>query len=145
SRPVAPGTAEIAWREGDPAATALADSATGEVLALARRYGATSAISEAAAWRRRCGLPTPTVAGAVGPYELELAGDPAAAAAAWLDLECEYEAAIALCAGDSEQHRQALAIFQRLEARPAAAIAARLLRERGVRGVPRGPRPSTKR
>ena len=143
--PVATATAEIAWLEGDPAAFASVDSGTGEVLHVAGRHGATSAISEVAAWRRRCGLATPTVAGAVRPYELELAGDPAAAAAAWLGLDCEYEAAIALCAGDSEQHRQALAIFQRLEARPAAAIAARLLRERGVRGVPRGPRPSTKR
>ena len=143
--PVATATAEIAWLEGDPAATALADSATGEVLALARRYGATSAISEAAAWRRRCGLPTPAIAVGVGPYALELAGNPAGAAAAWLDLNCEYEAAIALCAGDAEQHLQALGIFQRLEARPAAAIAARLLREGGVRGFPRGPRPSTKR
>jgi DNA-binding CsgD family transcriptional regulator len=143
--PVATAAAEIAWLEGDPAATALADSATDEVLALAGRYGAASAMSEAAAWRRRCGFPAPAIAVGVGPYALELAGDPAGAAAAWLDLNCEYEAAVALCAGYAEQQRQALAIFQRLEARPAAAIAARLLREGGVRGVPRGPRPSTQR
>jgi DNA-binding CsgD family transcriptional regulator len=143
--PVATATAEIAWLGGDLAAIAAADSATGEVLHMAERHGATSAISEVAAWRRRCGLQAPGPAGDLGPYERELAGDPAAAAAVWLDLDCEYDAAIALCAGDSEQHRQALEIFQRLEARPAAAIAARLLREEGVRGVPRGPRPSTKR
>jgi DNA-binding CsgD family transcriptional regulator len=112
---------------------------------MAERHGATSAISEVAAWRRRCGLQAPGVAGDLGPYACELVGDPAAAAAAWLDLDCEYDAAIALCAGDSEQRRQALAIFQGLEARPAAALAARLLREEGVRGVPRGPRPSTRR
>jgi DNA-binding NarL/FixJ family response regulator len=34
--------------------------------------------------------------------------------------------------------------LQRLGAVPAAAIAARRLRERGVRGVPRGPRPRTR-
>jgi len=143
--PVATAAAEIAWLGGDPAAIAVADSATGEVLEVAGRRSAISAISEVAAWRRRCGLATPEVAEAVGPYALELAGDPAAAAAAWLDLDCEYEAAIAFRAGDADQRRQALAIFQRLDARPAAAIAARLLREGGVRGVPRGPRPSTRR
>ena len=142
--PVATATAEIAWLKGEPEAMAAADSATGEVLDQATRYGASSAISELAAWRRRCGLPTPAIAVGVGPYALELAGDPGAAAAAWLDLNCEYEAAVALCAGDAEHHREALGIFQRLETRPAAAIAARLLREGGARGIPRGPRPSTK-
>jgi DNA-binding CsgD family transcriptional regulator len=143
--PVATATAEIAWLEGNPAAAAVADSATSEVLNLAKRYGANAAISELAAWRIRCGLPTPAIAVGVGPYAAELAGNPGAAAATWLDLNCEYEAAVALCAGDAEQHREALGIFQRLEAPPAAAIAARLLRAGGARGIPRGPRPSTKR
>ena len=40
--------------------------------------------------------------------------------------------------------RQALDELQALGARPAAAIVARRLRARGVRGVPRGPRPSTR-
>jgi DNA-binding NarL/FixJ family response regulator len=37
-----------------------------------------------------------------------------------------------------------LAELHRLGARPAAAIVARRLRERGVRGLPRGPRPATR-
>ena len=40
---------------------------------------------------------------------------------------------------------ESLAGLQRLGARPAAAIVARRLQERGVRNVPRGPRPSTRR
>ena len=58
----------------------------------------------------------------------------------------DYEAGVALCPGSTEaDRRRALTIFHALDARPAAALAARLLREAGVRGVPRGPRPSTKR
>ena len=80
------------------------------------------------------------------PYALELAGDHAAAAEAWMRLGCPYEAALALAEGDGEEPlRQALEELQQLEARPAAAIVARRLRERGARGLPRGPRPTTQR
>jgi DNA-binding NarL/FixJ family response regulator len=34
--------------------------------------------------------------------------------------------------------------LQRMNARPAAALVARRLRERGARGLPRGPRPATR-
>ena len=40
--------------------------------------------------------------------------------------------------------RQALTELNNLGARPAAAIVARRLRERGARGLPRGPRPATR-
>ena len=40
--------------------------------------------------------------------------------------------------------REALALFTRLGARPAEAIAAQRLRALGARGVPRGPRPATR-
>jgi DNA-binding CsgD family transcriptional regulator len=143
--PVATATAEIAWLEGGEKAADVARAATDHAMGLAMRYGALSALSELAAWRRRCGVDELRPTDAVGPYALELAGDTAGAAAAWMALGCRYEAAITLCTGASvEDHRSALAIFQALDARPAAAIAARLLREGGARGVPRGPRPSTK-
>ncbi|HEY1333218.1 MAG TPA: helix-turn-helix transcriptional regulator, partial [Myxococcaceae bacterium] len=45
---------------------------------------------------------------------------------------------------DDESLRAALDILTRLGARPAAAIVARRLRERGARGVARGPRASTR-
>ena len=47
---------------------------------------------------------------------------------------------------ERDNHLAALAIdqLQQLSARPAAAIVARRLHERGVRGVPRGPRPATR-
>ena len=64
------------------------------------RYGAMPAVSELAAWRRRCGINEPNPAAAVGPYAMELTGDATGAAAAWTQLSCQYEAAIALCGED---------------------------------------------
>jgi DNA-binding CsgD family transcriptional regulator len=143
--PVATASAEIAWLEGGAEVADVARAATDHAMELAIRYDAIAAVSELAAWRRRCGIHDATPTGTVGPYVLELAGDTAAAAGAWMDLGCSYEAAITLCAGGSDEHyRRALTIFQALDAKPAAAIAARILREGGARSVPRGPRPSTK-
>jgi DNA-binding NarL/FixJ family response regulator len=83
--------------------------------------------------------------GTVEPYSLQLGGDAAAAGRAWTKLGCPYDAALALAASaDEDDLRQALAEFQRLGAAPAAAIAARRLRQHGARGVPRGPRRETR-
>jgi DNA-binding CsgD family transcriptional regulator/tetratricopeptide (TPR) repeat protein len=143
--PVATAAAEIAWLEGGAKAADVTRAATDHAMELATRYGAIPALSELAAWRRRCGIHDASPNDAVGPYVLELNGDTAGAAAAWTELGCQYEAAITLCTeGPDENRRRALTIFQALDARPVAAIAARLLREGGARGVPRGPRPSTK-
>ena len=46
-------------------------------------------------------------------------------------------------ADTEELLRRALAEFQRLGASAAAGVLARRLRERGARGLPRGPRPTT--
>jgi DNA-binding NarL/FixJ family response regulator len=76
---------------------------------------------------------------------LSLAGEAAQAAKAWRELGCPYDAALAQADGDAvEPLRRAHEELQALGARPAAAIVARKLRERGVRGVARGPRPSTR-
>jgi DNA-binding NarL/FixJ family response regulator len=47
-------------------------------------------------------------------------------------------------ADDEDSLRRALEELQELGARPAATIVSRRLRERGARGLPRGPRPSTR-
>jgi len=141
--PVAAAAAEIAWLTGAPSAAAA--EATEQALQIALRYNATWAIGELGAWRRRAGVIEPAPAGAAGPYALELAGDAAGAARAWLDMACGYEAAVALCCdGEADGLRRALAEFQRLGARSAAAIAARRLRDLGARDLPRGPRESTR-
>jgi DNA-binding CsgD family transcriptional regulator len=77
---------------------------------------------------------------------LQLTGEWARPAERWREIGCPYEAALALADADEEApQRRALEELQRLGARPAAAIVARRLRERGARGLPRGPRPATRR
>jgi DNA-binding CsgD family transcriptional regulator/tetratricopeptide (TPR) repeat protein len=143
--PAATASAEIAWLEGGGQVADVTRAATDAAVEVATRYQAMSALTELTAWRRRCGIHDVMPSNAMGPYVMELTGDAAGAAATWTELGCRYEAAIALCIGGSdENHRRALDIFQALDARPAAAITARLLREGGARGVPRGPRPSTR-
>ncbi len=142
--PVAAAKAEAAWLEGDPAAV---DKATRNPLELAVERKASWLMGELAVWRRRAGLDwtIPSTAEVAKPYALELAGDPRAAAELWRELGCPYEAAIAvLDVEDDDLQRSALEELQQMEARPAAAIVARRLRQRGVRSLPRGPRPSTR-
>ncbi|HSI96845.1 MAG TPA: LuxR C-terminal-related transcriptional regulator, partial [Gaiellaceae bacterium] len=57
-----------------------------------------------------------------------------------------YHAAVAMLdADDPDALLRALSELRGLEAGPAAALATQRLRERGVRGVARGPRPSTRK
>ncbi len=139
--PVAAARAEAAWLEGDRDAVA---AATESALPLAVDRASGRLIGELAGWRRRAGLDGGIPSGAAEPYALQLAGEWARAAELWAELGCPYEAALALADADEEAaQRSALEELQRLEARPAAAIVARRLRERGARGLPRGPRPAT--
>jgi DNA-binding CsgD family transcriptional regulator/tetratricopeptide (TPR) repeat protein len=79
------------------------------------------------------------------PFALQIAGNWVAAHAEWQRRGCVYEAAQALAeVGDAESLRSALAAFERLGAVPAAHRTLRRLRERGIRGIPRGPRPTTR-
>ena len=118
---------------------------TETALALAMRARASWPIGELAYWRRRAGIGE-EIAGAAEPYALQLSGDWSRAAERWREIGCPYEAALALSeADDDDALRRALAELQRLDARPAAAILARRLRGRGARGLPRGPRATTRR
>jgi DNA-binding CsgD family transcriptional regulator/tetratricopeptide (TPR) repeat protein len=132
--------AEAAYLAGDPA-RALEEMGSLPVSALVDRWIA----GKLAVWRRRAGAePEPT-----GPiaeaYELELTGDHVGAAVAWELLGCPYDSAMALAGSDAEEDlRTSHEAFVALGARPAAALAARRLRERGARGIPRGPRPATR-
>ena len=78
------------------------------------------------------------------PYELMIEGDWEGAAAAWQQLGAPYERALALAAGPEPALRESLLILERLGAGPLAAIVRQRLREKGVRGIPRGPRASTR-
>ena len=115
------------------------------MLPLALELKADRIVGELTDWRRRAGLDADASVVFAEPYALQLAGDWAGAAALWAELASPYEAALALAEADEEEPlRRALAELQALEARPAAAIVSRRLRERGVRELPRGPRPATR-
>jgi DNA-binding CsgD family transcriptional regulator len=141
--PIAAARAEAAWLDGDLERVRVE---TETAFDLARRWRSPWASGELASWRRRAGLLEEAPDHAAEPYALELAGEAAAAARLWSELGCPYEAALALADSDDEEAiRQGLEELQSLGARPAAAIVARRLRERGVRGLPRGPRASTEK
>ena len=109
-----------------------------------KQRGAGWLIGELAYWRWRAGVEEEIPPGAAEPYALQIAGEWRRAADLWAELGCPYEHALALAdADDDETLRRSLEELQRLGARPAAAIVARRLRERGAHGLPRGPRPGT--
>jgi ATP/maltotriose-dependent transcriptional regulator MalT len=133
--------AEIAWLAGEPEAV---PQATEEAFNLAVRADEGWAVGELAYWRWRAGIVEEVPACAAERYTLSIRGDWRGAAQCWADLGCPYEAALALADGDDiDLMRQALDALQQLGAGAAAAIVARRLRERGARGLPRGPRPTT--
>ncbi len=138
--PVALVRAEAAFLAGDPQ-RALEETGTIPVVAVVDRWVA----GKLALWRKRLGGRPENVGKVPEQFALELAGDFAGASAAWENLGCPYDAAMALAWSDDEAelrrgHERLLA----LGAQPAAAFVARRLRERGARGVARGPRAATR-
>src|SRR5262249_8779695 len=78
------------------------------------------------------------------PFLLQIKGDWRRAARIWERMGCPYEQARALADGDPPAQMAALEIFIRLGAAPAAAALRRRMRGEGVRGIPRGPRTTTR-
>ena len=140
--PAAAAQAEAAWLEGRAAAVL---EMTETALALAVRRRATWIVGELACWRRRAGAREDLPFAVPDPWAAELEGDVTRAAASWAELDSPYDAALALAGAASEEPlREALDELLKLDARPAAAIVEQRLRRLGVRGLPRGPRPSTR-
>ena len=140
---VAAARAEAAWLASDHATV---KQVTDEGLALALECQEPWSIAELAYWRWLSRVRDELPEGnAVTPYRHSIAGEWAQAAKRWWDIGCPYEAALALAAADDETAlRRAHDELQALGARPGIAIVARHLRERGARGVPRGPRRQTR-
>jgi DNA-binding CsgD family transcriptional regulator/tetratricopeptide (TPR) repeat protein len=140
----------------EPAAVARAEAAVlagtfdevaaeiGSTLRLAAARGQRWVVGELAYWKWRAGVPG-AASDVPEPFSLHLAGRWEQAAALWDRLDSPYEAALARADGDSEDAlRAAHAELERLGAKPMAAVVARRLRDRGARGVARGPRRSTR-
>ena len=140
---IAAARAEAAWLAGEHATV---KRETDVALSLALQRHMPWLAGELACWRWRAGVRDRFAPGAAAePYALSIAGEWARAAERWREIGCPFEAALALADADQEKPlRQAYDGLQALGARPAAAIVARKLRERGARGVPRGPRPRTR-
>jgi DNA-binding CsgD family transcriptional regulator len=141
--PLAAARAEIAWLNGD---TPLVGRVTDRAFALALERGAAWPAGELAWWRCRAGLhdelPRDSIA---EPYRLAIDGDWVSASQVWSQIGCPYEAALALVdSNDETDLRRAFDELRALGAHATAAVVARKLRARGVRGLPRGPRRSTR-
>ena len=133
--------AELAWLQGR---TGDARDATQHAYDTACARGAPYWAGKLAYWRWKNGVVEERPAACGAPYDLHLAGDWRAAAAAWASVGCPYEEALALGESDDEEALcRAHETFRRLGAVPPANMVARRLRELGVRGVSRGPRRST--
>ncbi len=140
---VAAALAEVVWLERRPEDVREATQAAFD-RSVARRSPWWT--GELAYWRSKHGIVDDLPTWIAEPWALQLAGDWRGAATAWTALGCPYEAALALSEADDDQALlRALDAFQRLGARPAATLVAQRLRERGVRGLPRGPRSDTRR
>lgn len=133
-------SAEAAFLAGDQARARL-EAAPLTVAELVDRTIA----GDLAVWRRRIGFPPEETGEVSQRFALELEGSHEAASAVWLELECPYDAALAL-AGSAEEEslRRAHELLVEIGTRPAAGIVARRLRERGATRVARGPRRATR-
>jgi len=140
--PVAAARAEVAWLRGRPETV---ERDTAESLELATHIGAGWDAGQLLVWRRRARLVDAVPDDLPEPFALELAGRPEEAAAAWTALGCPYDAALALAQSrDDDVLLRAHDALLDLEAPAAAAVVARTLRARGVRGLRRGPRDRTR-
>ncbi|MGZ8272851.1 MAG: ATP-binding protein [Burkholderiaceae bacterium] len=131
--------AEAAWLEGRDA-DAARDAATHLPQAVAKRQIALAA--QLSMWCSLGGGETTPIPDfcAQHPFALEAAGRWKDAADAWLALGCRFESARALSHGNEPAQRQALVMFQELGAQPMVERVRQRLRMAGVRGLPRGPR-----
>jgi DNA-binding CsgD family transcriptional regulator len=139
--PVAWARAEAAWLAGDAAQTRT-EAEAGFRLAQDYPHNIWS-LGELAFWLWRVDVLVEKPLPLAQPYALHMAGNWRAAAAEWERLSCPYEQARALADGDAEAQLQALAIFEKLGARPAADRLRQQMQAAGVRGIPRGPRSAT--
>ncbi len=139
--PVALARAETAWIAGERERVVEEVRPAHE---LARAKSCLRVEGMLASWLTRAGervaLPRETPL----PCALETAGEWRAASQAWERARRPFERALALAEGDEAAKLQALELLIEFGAAPAVERLRCTLRERGVRRLPRGPRPSTR-
>jgi DNA-binding CsgD family transcriptional regulator/tetratricopeptide (TPR) repeat protein len=137
--PVAIARAEAAWLEGRMEDAIAETEFSGQPPTAGTWWSAGLAY-----WRWRAGVQEAPLDVGEEQYRLEMSGEWARASERWKAAGCPYEAAFALLDADQEGLELALGEMRRLGAEPAAKVIAARLRQIGARGVPRGPRPSTR-
>jgi DNA-binding CsgD family transcriptional regulator len=140
--PMAAARAEAAWLRGQNDLCREEASVSYE---WALRKGCARIARQLAFWLWRTGGAPLSEQETATPLDHQMRGDWAAAAAEWQRLGCPYEEALALADGDSFARLRSLAILDRLGAARVAAVLRRGLRADGVRQIPRGARPATRR
>lgn len=109
------------------------------VRSLAEAQNCRWAVEDSALWLSILGEPVAGTELLPTPVREHCEGRWREAAAGWRVLGRPYEEALALSGADDAAQRQALEIFDRLGAAPAAARLRRQMRVSGARGIPRGP------
>jgi predicted ATPase/DNA-binding CsgD family transcriptional regulator len=135
--PVRAARAEAAWLAGDIDGTRTEARAAWQ-LALKHRHA--WHVGEFTYWRTLSGETVELPSWAAVPFALQVDGSWREAAQAWSERGCPYERARALAEGDVEARLEALDIFDRLGARPAAEGLRKRMRQAGDARIPRGPR-----
>lgn len=139
--PVRAARAEAAFLCGDEA-RAMIEAEAAWNLAISHRHPWHA--GEFAFWRRQAGADVHHPPWIAIPYRLQLEGKWQEAALAWAERGCPYERARALALGDETACVEALRIYDRLGARPAADALRQRLRREGAVSVSRGPRSATR-
>jgi DNA-binding CsgD family transcriptional regulator/tetratricopeptide (TPR) repeat protein len=138
---IAVNAAEDAWLSHDAADAAVeeAKAQLRDVYMLAEQRHSRWIVEDLALWLHILGEPVAGTAQLSSPFREHCEGRWKEAAEGWRAHGLPYEEALALSAGDEQAQRQALEIFDRLGAVPAAARLRREMRAGGARTVPRGP------
>jgi len=133
---------ELAWIEGDDDGVRAVG---GELLELAVRAQHRYLRGEVLRYLRRVGEPVAPFDGCLAPFADGITGDWAAAAAGWERIGNPYHQALELTeAPDLEVALRGLGMLDRLGAVATASLVRRRLRRAGARGIPRGPRATTR-
>jgi DNA-binding CsgD family transcriptional regulator len=139
--PAAAARAEAAWLSGQP--DRIPDL-LGDVYQLALTRDQQWATGELGYWLWKAGALDTAPDGAAEPYALQINRQWRKATAAWEDVGCPYEAALARAESDDpDQLRTALDTFIGLGARPMADRLTARLRHLGIRDLPRQPTRAT--
>ncbi|GAA4864433.1 ATP-binding protein [Luteimonas vadosa] len=138
--PVRAARAEAAWFRDDLDAVVAEASAA---LPMATAHAHPWFVGELASWMHAAGAPPALQEPCAEPFSLQLAGRWREAATAWARLDCPFQQALALEAGDAQARLEALALHESMAAEAAAARLRRAMKALGQRGLPRGQRAST--